>query len=79
MSMSQNMINFVLSLITTGIIVGAAYGAVSSRINALEYSAIISSKDHEVVLVINTKLDTIIDDIKEIKIDLKELKAKIVK
>lgn len=79
MSMSQNMINFVLSLITSGILVGMAYGAISARINALEDCAIVGKADHESVLVIGTKLDTIIEDIRELKQDIKDIKSRIVK
>jgi len=70
------MINFVLSLITSGVIVGACYGVLSSKIITLEACAEIAKADHEKVLVINTKLDVIIEDLREIKIDLKELKGR---
>ena len=55
--------------------VGVTYGALSIRVGNLEDCAVTSKKDHDIVLVIGSKLESIIEDLKEIKSDLKELKA----
>jgi hypothetical protein len=56
--------------------VGVTYGALTIRIGNLEDCSAISKKDHDIVLVIGSRLESIIEDLKEIKSDLKELKAK---
>jgi len=68
------MIQFVISLIITGIVVGTAFGAISSRVSDLETCMVIAKADHERVLVIGTKLDIIIEDLREIKITIEGLK-----
>ena len=56
---------------------GASYGTANNRLNTLEDQAKVSQKDHETVISLTTKIDRMIDDIREIKIDVKEIKSKI--
>lgn len=71
MSVSQGVVNFTISLITAGILVGIAWGANASRICALEDNVKAYQSDHDVLIAISTKLDIVQRDIKEIKLDLK--------
>jgi hypothetical protein len=74
---NTNLWQFLIYIAILLISIGATYGTANSRLNFLEDCAKITSKDHDSVLLLSAKLDAIIDDIREIKTDIKEIKSKI--
>jgi hypothetical protein len=75
--MTKDMTNFVIGIATTFVAVGISYGVCISKISQLEQQASQIRLDHDSVISLVTKFDTVLEDLKEIKIDLKEIKTKI--
>lgn len=75
--MTRDWTTFLISLATTFIAVGIAYGICVSKISQLEQQAIQIKLDHDSVISLVTKFDMVIDDLKEIKFELKEIKSRI--
>lgn len=76
MAISQNTWQFIVYLALLVLTVGVTYGAMTVKVSALEDCAKISRSDHDIVLVVQSKLDGIIEDLKEIKSDIKDLKRR---
>ena len=67
---------FVLYLAILVLSVGVSYGALTVRLNSLEEKTSKYQADHELILILNTKMDQLAMDLKEIKLDIKEIKAR---
>jgi hypothetical protein len=68
--------NFAIYIIMLILGVGVTYGAITVRLNALEEKTQKYQNDHELILVLNTKMDQLSSDLREIKNDLRELKSR---
>lgn len=67
--------SFIVGLAATFVSVGIAYGVCASKISQLEQQAIQMKLDHDQVVALIVKFDMVIDDLKEIKFEIKELKG----
>lgn len=56
--------------------IGVSYGAITIRLNVVEEKTMRYQNDHELILILNTKIDRLSEDLKDIKLDLKELKGR---
>lgn len=74
--MTQSTWQFIIYIAILVLSVGITYGALNVKVSILEDSAVISSKDHDLITSIQTKLDFILDDLREIKLDLKAIKER---
>ena len=67
-------LKFILYVAVLLLSMGASYGALNSRIETLEEKALKQQSAHELIVILNSKIDRLFLDLKEIKTDLKDLK-----
>lgn len=66
--------NFAIYIIILILGIGITYGTTTFRINTLEDKTNKYQDDHVLIIILNTKLDQLATDVKEIKSDLRDLK-----
>lgn len=69
-------VKFVVYIIILLLGIGISYGAINVRVDILETKAVKQQADHELIVILNTKMDRLAFDLREIKCDLKELKSR---
>jgi hypothetical protein len=70
-------VEFMIGLAAMLISVGVCYGILQTRIGTLENASLNNKSDHDLLISIATKIENMQKDITELKVDCKEMNAKI--
>lgn len=69
---TRDWITFGISVLAMALTVGITCGAINNRVSTLEEVVKSYSADHDILIRISEKIDTMQKDIKEIKTDMKK-------
>ena len=71
---SINIIQFLIYIGLLILSVGVVYAKIDLKVCQLEQSALSSKEDHDNLIALNTKMNNMVEDIQEIKSDIKDIK-----
>lgn len=77
--LSANWLSLLIQMAIILISVGICYGAITMRITAIEKDVAQSQPDHDILIALNSKVDSLAISIKEIKSDIKDIRTSISK
>ena len=74
MNNKSGIIRFIVCCILLILSVGAMYSTLTFRLNAIEEKTEKYQSDHTYILILNTKVDKLLEDVKDVKSDMKVIK-----